>query len=328
MTLCFFVRLKTTLVAIAVGASALTAHADDYPSKPIKIILPVGAGGSSDQTIRIIGRALSDRWNQPLVIEARPGATGMIGAEAVAKSPPDGYTGLFASTTFVQAPALFPNIPYDFAKDFSPVSLTVGVTTALVVSVDSPIKSLTDYLAAAQDRAKPLTYGSVGLGSSPHIYGATLAKDANAAMVHVTYRSEPAIVTDIIGGHLDSCFLSIGTAAQLAKGGKLRALAVTGPSRSQLLPEISTFVELGYRRLDVSGWYGLLMPAGTPRSIVNKVAAGISEAMRMPEVRKSILDIGLEPLDSTPDSFTKFVLESHVKWRDLIKDNGISPQAR
>jgi tripartite-type tricarboxylate transporter receptor subunit TctC len=324
-------RLVVALLVMAVlgGSSNLfNAFAQDYPTKPIKIVLPVGAGGSSDQVIRVIGRVLSDRWNQPLVIESRPGATGMIGAEAVAKSPADGYTGLFASTTFIQAPALFPTVPYDYIKDFSPVSLTVSVTTALVVSNDSPIKSLDDYLAAAKDKDKPLTFGSVGLGSSPHIYGATLAKDANAAMVHVTYRSEPAIVTDIIGGHVVSCFLSIGTAAELVKSGKLRALAVTGPSRSRLLPNIPAFAELGYPRLDIAGWYGLLMPAGTPKPIVAKMASGINEAMQTPDVSKSIIDMGLEPLGSTPESFTKFIADAFVKWRDLIKDNGIQPQAR
>jgi len=299
--------------------SACVARAEDYPNKPIKIVLPVGAGGSSDQVLRVVGRALNDRWGQPLVIEARPGATGMIGAEAVAKAPPDGYTGLFASTTFVQAPALFTNVPYDYVKDFAPVHLTVSVTTALVVSADSPIKSLKDYIAAGQDTAKALTFGSVGAGSSPHIYGATFAKDSKTAMVHVTYRSEPAIVTDILGGHVDSCFV---------KAGKLRALAVTGPSRSQLIPEIETFLELGYPRLDIAGWFGLLMPAGTPKPIVDKVSTGINEALHTPEVRKSIVDMGLDPLDSTPESFSRFIEQAFVKWRGLINENGIASQMR
>jgi tripartite-type tricarboxylate transporter receptor subunit TctC len=321
--------LKWLVVAVTSGIlGASVAQAEDYPNKPIKIVLPVGAGGSSDQVLRVVGRALNDRWGQPLVIEARPGATGMIGAEAVAKSPPDGYTGLFASTTFLQAPALFPNVPYDYLKDFAPVHMTVSVTTALVVGTESPIKSLKDYIAAGQDKEKPLTFGSVGVGSSPHIYGATFAKDSKTAMVHVTYRSEPAIVTDILGGHVVSCFLSIGTAAELVKAGKLRALAVTGPSRSQLMPDIPTFVELGYRRLDIAGWFGLLMPAGTPKPIVDKVAGGINEALHTPEVRKSILGMGLDPLDSTPESFSQFIRQSFVKWRDLINENGIAAQMK
>jgi tripartite-type tricarboxylate transporter receptor subunit TctC len=318
------------LIAVVTSGilSACVARAEDYPNRPIKIVLPVGAGGSSDQVLRVVGRVLNDRWGQPLVIEARPGATGMIGAEAVAKSPADGYTGLFASTTFVQAPALFANVPYDYVKDFAPVHLTVSVTTALVVSADSPIKLLKDYMAAGQDTAKPLTFGSVGVGSSPHIYGATFAKDSKTAMVHVTYRSEPAIVADILGRHVDSCFLSIGTAAELVKAGKLRALAVTGPSRSQLLPDIETFVELGYPRLDIAGWFGLLMPAGTPKPIVGKVSTGINEALHTPEVRKSIVDMGLDPLDSTPESFSRFIEQAFVKWRDLINQNGIASQMR
>jgi tripartite-type tricarboxylate transporter receptor subunit TctC len=322
--------LGQRLIAVLTSASlsACVARAEDYPNKPMKIVLPVGAGGSSDQVLRVIGRALNDRWGQPLVIEARPGATGMIGAEAVAKAPADGYTGLFASTTFVQAPALFANVPYDYVKDFAPVHLTVSVTTALVVSADSPIESLKDYIAAGQNTTKPLTFGSVGVGSSPHIYGATFAKDSKTAMMHVTYRSEPAIVTDILGGHVDSCFLSIGTAAELVKAGKLRALAVTGPSRSQLISEIETFVELGYSRLDIAGWFGLLMPAGTPKPIVDKLSTGINEALHMPEVRKSILDMGLDPLDSTPESFSRFIEQAFVKWRGLIDENGIASRIR
>jgi tripartite-type tricarboxylate transporter receptor subunit TctC len=308
--------------------SACVARAEDYPNKPIKIVLPVGAGGSSDQVLRVIGRALNDRWGQSLVIEPRPGATGMIGAEAVAKSPADGYTGLFASTTFVQAPALFANVPYDYINDFAPVHLTVSVTTALVVSANSPIRSLKDYIAAGQDTAKPLTFGSIGVGSSPHVYGATFARDSKTAMVHVTYRSEPAIVTDILGGHIDSCFLSIGTAAEFVKAGKLRALAVTGPSRSQLIPEIETFVELGYPRLGIAGWFGLLMPAGTPKPIVHKVSTDINEALHTPELRKSIIDMGLDPLESTPESFSRFIKQAFVKWRDLINENGIASLTR
>jgi tripartite-type tricarboxylate transporter receptor subunit TctC len=323
-----FITFACTAMALLATLRSEAASADDYPSKPIKIILPVAAGGASDRVIRMVGRRLSDRWNQPFVIEAKPGATGTLGAEAVAKSPADGYTGLFASTTFIQAPALFPKVPYDYVKDFAPVSLTVGVTVVLVVSAESPLRTLKEYLAAADDPAKGINYGSVGLGSSLHIYGATLARDARAALVHVPYRGEPAIVSDIIGGHLHSSFLSITTAVELIKSGKLRPLAVVGAKRSPLLPDIPTFAELGYPRLDLLGWFALLMPAATPAPVVAKVSSAINEVVQEPDISTTIIDMGLEPVGSTPQQFSDVIARDFLKWRQLIQELGVtaSPQ--
>lgn len=322
-----FFWISSFVVLAASSVCGLSdAVADEYPSKPIKIILATGAGGSADQTIRVIGQALTQRWNQPLVIEARPGATGMIAAEAAAKSAPDGYTALFASTTFIQAPALFSKVPYDFIKDFAPVSRAVSVTTVLAVNANSPIKSLDDYIAAGRDPAKPIAYGSIGIGSSPHIYGAAFSKESKTAMTHVTYRSEPAQITDILGGHLDSAFLTPATATELVQAGKLRALAVTGPSRIQQMLETPTFVELGFPRLEIAGWFGLLMPAGTSKPIVVKMSTAITEVLNTPDVREKIIKMGFEPVNSTPEGFSRFILDDFSKWQAMIKDIGISLQ--
>lgn len=316
------------ILAVLAVVPAAHAQADDYPSKPIKIILPVGVGGATDRVIRMVGRRLTDRWNQPFVIEAKPGATGTLGAEAVAKSAPDGYTALFASTTFIQAPALFPKVPYDYVKDFAPVSLTTGVTVVLVVSGESPFHSLKDYIAAAQDPAKPLNYGSVGLGSSLHIYGEALARDAKSALVHVPYRGEQPVMTDIIGGHLDSSFLSITSTAELIKAGKLRPLAVIGSTRSQLLPNVPTFAELGYNRLDLLGWFGMLMPAATPKTVVDKMSKGIHDTLKEPDILQSIIEMGLEPVGSTPEQYAEAISRDFKRWQQLIQDTGVKAAAQ
>lgn len=322
--------VRAIVCALAVLSLALTtarAQTDEYPSKPIKIILPVAAGGASDRVIRMVGKRLSDRWNHPFVVEAKPGATGTIGAETVAKSPADGYTALFASTTFIQAPAMLAKVPYDYLRDFAPVSLTTGVTVVLVVSGDSPIHSLKDYLAAATTE-KPVTYGSVGLGSSLHIYGETLARDAKAAMVHVPYRGEQAVMTDIVGGHLVSSFLSITSTISLIRSGKLRPIAVIGSKRSQLLPDTPAFAELGYPRLDLLGWFGMLMPANTPKAVVAKMSTGIHDTLKEPEVNKTVVDMGLEPVGSSPDEYAAIIARDFHRWQQLIKEIDVKPAAQ
>lgn len=294
-------------------------QAQDYPAKPIKIILPVAVGGASDRVVRMIGNHLNEQWGQPFVIESKAGATGMLGAEAVMKSPADGYTALFASTSFIQAPALFPNAPYDYVKDFAPVSLTTGVTVVLVVSGDSPIDSLKQYLAAGTE-AKPINYGSVGLGSSLHIYGEALARDAKVHAVHVPYRGEQAVIGDIVGGHLNSSFLSITSTIELIRAGKLKPIAVVGSSRSPLLPNVPTFAEAGLARLDLLGWFGMLMPAQTPKPVVTKMSEGISMALAEPRIRNSVIEMGLVPVGSTPEQFSETIARDFPRWQQLIRE--------
>jgi tripartite-type tricarboxylate transporter receptor subunit TctC len=321
---CALIYASTALLIISTPAFT---QIDNYPLRPIKIILPVAVGGASDRVLRIIGKSLTDQWSQPFVIEAKPGATGALGAEAVAKSAADGYTALFASTTFIQAPSLLPKVPYDYVKDFTPVSLTTRVTVVFVVSTESPIHSLQDYLAAAASD-KPATYGSVGLGSSLHIYGETLARDSKAAMVHVPYRGEQGIISDLIGGHLDSSFLSITSTIELIRAGKLRPLGVIGFTRSPLLADVPTFAELGYDRLDLLGWFGMLMPAGTPHPVVAKMSLGIHDVLLEPSINSAIVEMGLEPIGSTPEEFTAVIGRDYLRWRQLIKEIAVIPEAQ
>jgi len=259
-----------------------------------------------------------------VVVENRLGATGMIGAELVAKSPADGTTALFASTSFIQAPALFPNAPYSL-DDFAAVSQVVGLAVVLVVGAESPYHTLQEYLAAAREGGKSINYGSIGIGSSMHIYGETLAKDAGARLVHVPYRGEAPSITDTVAGHLDSSFISVASGAPLIKTGKLRPLAVIGRTRTPVLPGVPCFVELGFPRLDLLGWYGVLVPAATPKPIVTKLSADIGAVMRQPDVVATIKGGGNEPIGSSPEEFTQLLRGDFAKWKQLVRDAGIKP---
>jgi tripartite-type tricarboxylate transporter receptor subunit TctC len=298
-----------------------------FPARPVRLVVTVSPGGAADATARLIASKLDAIWGQPVIVENRLGATGMIGAELVAKSPADGYTALFASTSFVQAPALFPDAPYDFARDFAPVSQIAGLAVVLVVGAASPYRTLQDYLAAAHQQRSPVTYGSMGTGSSLHIFGATLAKDAAANLVHVPYKGEAPALNDVVGGHVDSCFASVASAAPLIATGRLRALAVVGDKRVAMLPDVPTLVELGFPRLNILGWYGILVAAGTPQPIVAKLAADIAVVMKRQDVAKVILDGGNTPLATTPDQFRELLARDYRKWRQLIEEAGIKPPA-
>jgi tripartite-type tricarboxylate transporter receptor subunit TctC len=287
-------------------------------------VVTVSAGGGADSVARLLGAKLSPMWNLPVVIENRLGATGMIGAEAVAKSPADGYTALFASTSFIQAPALFPNAPYTL-DDFAAVSQVVGLAVVLVVGAESPYHTLQEYLKAAREGGKAINYGSIGIGSSMHIYGETLAKDSGARLVHVPYRGEAPSITDTVAGHLDSSFISVASGAPLINNGKLRPLAVIGRTRSPVLPDVPCFVELGFPRLDLLGRYGVLVPAATPKPVVTKLAADISAVMRQPDVVATIKGGGNEPIGSSSEEFTQLLRGDFAKWKQLVRDAGIKP---
>ena len=313
------------MACAAASGLAGPALAQDLPARPFRFIVTVSAGGGADSVARLLATKLAAIWNQPVVVENRLGATGMIGAEAVAKSPADGTTALFASTSFIQAPALFPNALYDIERDFAPVSQVVGLAVVLVVGADSPYRTLQDYLVAARQDGKSINYGSIGIGSSMHIYGETLAKDGKAHLVHVPYRGEAPSITDTVAGHLDSSFISLASGAPLIASGKLRPLAVIGKTRSPVLPDVPCFVELGFPRLDLLGWYGLLVPATVPKPIIARLSADIAAVVRQPDVAATIRDGGNVPVGSTPEEFSALLHGDFAKWKQLVQEAGIKP---
>ncbi len=283
--------------------------------------MPSPPASSPDRYTRYLAERLSQKWGVPVVVENKPGATAMIGTEYVAKQPADGYTLLSTFTSYVQAPILFPNAPYDPEKDFAPVTQTMLAEVIMEVRADSPWKTFAEVIAAA--KARRLSYGSFGNGSSFHIYGESVKRAMGVEMTHVPYKGEALILTDLLGGQIDVGFNSIGTALPQIKAGKVRAIALVGSSRSKALPEVPTFPELGVPKLNGGAWFGIFAPAGTPKPVVEKISADINFFLNQPEMQKWLRDQGLEPTGMTPDQFTQFIKSDLAKWRQLIGELGI-----
>lgn len=300
--------------------------AQAWPARPVKIIMPSLPAGSPDRVTRLIADKLSARWGQPVVVDYRPGATTVIGTEVAARAPADGYTLLSTFTSFVQAPALLAKVPWDPERDFVPVVQLIRSEVVLLVRSESPWKTLPEFIAAAKvakTAGAPLNYASFGNASSFHIYGEALKRGAAIDLTHIPYKGEAASITDLIGGQVTSSFNSIGTAMPHLKSGRVRALALVGAVRSKVLPEVPTFAEAGVPKLDTSGWFGMLAPAGTPRAIVDKIAADIAQVLAMPEIADNLRGQGLEPTGLGPDAFARFIREDLLRWKSLTQELGI-----
>ena len=309
------------LLWLCSGVGAQTAL--NWPTKPVKIIMPSLPAGSPDRVTRLVADKLAARWGQPVVIEYKPGATTVIGTDVVAKAAPDGYTLLSTFTSLVQAPSLLPKVPWDAERDFAPVVQLIRSEVVLLVRSDSPYKTLSEFIAAAKTakaKGEPLNYASFGNASSFHIYGEALKRGAGIDLTHIPYKGESASIVDLLSGQVVSSFNSIGTAMPHLKSGRVRALALVGSVRSKVLPEVPTFEEAGVARLDTSGWFGILAPAGTPRPILEKVAADTAQILALPDVTESLRGQGLEPTGLGPDAFGRFLHQDLGRWRSLIQE--------
>ena len=318
-----FVR-AVLCAALVVQASFAAAQA--WPTRPVKIIMPSLPAGSPDRVTRLIADKLSVRWGQPVVVDYRPGATTVIGTEVAARAPADGYTLLSTFTSFVQAPALLAKVPWDPERDFVPVVQFIRSEVVLLVRSESPWKTLPEFIAAAKlakTAGAPLNYASFGNASSFHIYGEALKRGAGIDLTHIPYKGEAASITDLIGGQIVSSFNSIGTAMPHLKSGRVRALALVGAVRSKVLPEVPTFAEAGVPKLDTSGWFGMLAPAGTPRAIVDRIAADVAQVLAMPEIADNLRGQGLEPTGLGPEAFARFIREDLLRWKTLTQELGI-----
>lgn len=320
--------------ALCAGVSAQTAApsaaakpADGFPHKAVTFVLPGPAGGGPDQVIRLLSEILATRWGVPVVVENKPGATGMIGADAVARAEPTGHKLLFTFTALVQAPAVFAKVPYDLERDFAPLTQVANAPVVLAVRADSPLRSLADYVAAGKRGHKPLSYGSFGTGSSYHIYGEALQRAQGLDLLHVPYKGEALAMSDLLGGQIDSTFVSVGTVAPQVRAGKIRALAVVSKVRSPALPDVPTFTESGVQGVDAVGWFGALAPAGTPPAVVAKLAADINAAVQTPALSARLRELGFDPVtDSNPQAFHQFLRTEATRWRKLIADAGVKPE--
>ena len=300
------------------------AQASDWPNKPIRWVVPFPPGGAMDAIARILGEKAAKTLGQPFVIENKPGAGGNIGADAVAKSPADGYTIMIVSIGMATNKPLYQKLTYDPVKDFAPVSLLAVVPNVLVTNSTQPnVKTVADVIAAARKDPGKLSYASAGNGTSIHLAGELFASMAKVDMLHVPYKGSGPAVTDLLGGQVDYMFDSITSAAPHIQSGKLRAIGVTTLKRSSALPNVPTIAEAGLPGYELSPWFAVYMPAGTPQPIVDKMNAALLEAMKLPDVQARFAAIGAEPIGSTPQQLATHLTAEMAKWGKVIQERGI-----
>jgi tripartite-type tricarboxylate transporter receptor subunit TctC len=315
--------LRALLIVLSLAA-ALPAAAQGWPSKPVKFIVPFPPGGTVDPLARLLGSKLGDALGQQFIVENKPGASGSIGAGVAAKSPADGYTFLFVFDTHAVNPSLIANLPFDTVKDLAPVMLVGTAPMAIVTHPSKPFKSFGDVVNAAKAKPESVSIGSIGNGSLGHLT-MTLVQQAGAFRVtHVPYKGGGPMTQDALGGQVD---LAIGTVALLAanvKGGKLRALAVTGDKRSHAMPDVPALAEQGFPGFSALAWWGVFAPAGTPRPIVDRFHAELVKALKLPDVNKTLTEtLGMDVQASTPEALQKFLLGEIARWGKVVKDNNI-----
>ncbi len=311
------------LLAIPVLTST-AVQAQTYPSRQITLIIPFAAGGSNDIVARAIGKQLSEAWGQPVIAENRPGAGGVIGAATVAASPPDGYTLLLVSTTFTINAAIKKSMPFDTARDFTPIAFVARSPLLFVASKDLPVKSAKDALALAKSKPDRITYASAGIGSINQIAAELIAQSAGVKLMHVPYKGGAPALNDLLGGHVDVYVSSMPQVQQLAQSGQVNALAVTSVKRAQLLPDVPTLDESGVPGFDLSSWWGIVGPAGMPPEVVNALNAEINTALNSPEIAKFMASEGAEAQAMTPQAFSDLIHTEIQRWTKVGHEANIS----
>jgi tripartite-type tricarboxylate transporter receptor subunit TctC len=318
--------MKTALLrglAALLLALAPFAFADDYPAKPIHFIVPYPAGGPLDTTARLLAQKVSASVNQAVVVENRPGAGGNIGAEVVAKSAPDGYTILMgAVATHAINPTLYSSIPYDPVKDFAPVTEVAWTPNVLVVNPKLPVHSVKEFIAYAKAHPGELNFGSGSTGSAGHLAGELFKTMAGVQMVHVPYKGAGPAMQDLIGGQIQLMFDNLASSLGQIHAGKVRALAVTTAKRSSLAPELPTIAESGLPGFDISTWFGIFAPGGTPRPIVDRLHDAFVDALHAPDVRATMKKMGAEPVGNTPEQFAAYIQSEAKKYAQVIRASG------
>jgi tripartite-type tricarboxylate transporter receptor subunit TctC len=313
-------------VALLLIAWAPAALGQGYPNKPVHIVVPFTAGSATDILARTFGQKLSEIWNQPVIVDNRPGAGGTIGAAVVAKAPPDGYTLLVHSAAQAYNPSIYPSLPYDTVKDFVAIAPLAGQPNVLVVAPSGGIKTVAELIAQAKQNPGQLNFGSAGTGSGTHINGEKFKLAAGIDVVHIPYKGTPEALTDTMAGRVTYFFSPISAALPLVRDGKLRALAVSTAKRSSVLPNVPTIAEAGLPGFDYSLWVGMFAPAGTPSAIVERIARDLRATAQAPDVKERLAALGAEPMPMTPPEFAQFVETEIVESAKVIKKAGIQAQ--
>ena len=317
-------RHLLALAAGIAGATALPLHAqpDAWPSRPIKLVVGYAAGGATDVIARLVAVKLGERLGQPVVVDNRAGANSNVGAEVVAKSPPDGYTlYVFTIANTINA-SLYARLGYDPQKDFEPIGLIAKIPNILVVNNNLPIKSIADYVRFAKASKDGITFASSGSGSSIHLSGEMFKMQTHLNMLHVPYRGSAPAVTDLLGGQVQSMFDNTPSALPHVQGGRLRAIAITSAKRSPLLPDVPTVAESGFPGFDVQSWFGLAAPAGTPKPVIDRLNAELNKVLAAPELRQRFQDLAASPEPGTPEQMRSFAAAETQRWREVVKTSG------
>ncbi len=310
--------------AVALGGAAALASwpargDDTYPSRPLRLVVPYPAGGGTDTIARLIGQPLSQAWKQPVVVDNKPGASGILGNDIVAKAAPDGYTLLLAITAMIQSPSLYRKMPYNVERDFLPVSLIARSSDLFVVPSRVPARTLAEFVALAKASPGKLSYGSYGNGTSAHLHGEQLKIRAGIDIVHIPYKGAAPLVSDVLGGQVDSAFVDVTSANSYLKSGKFRVLGITGTQRHTALPAVPTFAEAGLSGFEPNGWFGIFLPAGTPRPIADRLSAEVARITKQPDVAQRLTAMGLQPVASTPADLAAVVGNDTPKWAEIVR---------
>jgi tripartite-type tricarboxylate transporter receptor subunit TctC len=315
---------NVALALLAVVALAGGASAQPYPSKPVRFILPFPPGGPSDIVGRALSQKLGDQLGQQVVADNRAGAGGNLGMEVAAKSPPDGYTIVLASPTLAISPSLYKKLNYDPQKDLVPISMVANIPNIMVVHLSVPAGNLKEFIQLARRHPGKLNYGSSGAGSTTHLSSEILQNLTKTSMVHVPYKGQGLALVGLLSGQVDMGIMAVPSAISMVQAGKVRPLAVLSPARIASLPQVPTSKESGLENFEISVWFGVLAPAGTPRDIVVRLNTELARALAAPDLRERFASGGVEPATSTPEQFASFVRSETARYAKVIRDGNIT----
>lgn len=315
-------------VCVALGfavfaAAANVAFAQSYPTRPIRILVPGPAGGTTDILARLVGQRLTESLGQSVVVDNRPGASGFIAAETAARATPDGYTLLMAYAGLLAInPSLYKKLPYDPQKDFAPISVVASVTNMLVVQPQSQARNVRELINSAKQRPGKLNFGSAGVGTSTHLCGELFKSMAGIDVVHVPYKGQALALTALMGGQLDFIFIGMPSVLPQVRAGRLRALAVSSAQRSPAAPDVPTVAESGVPGFDATTWFGVLAPQRTPKPVVNRLYGEVAAMLRQQAIKQSLISQGADPVGNSPDQFSAFIGQEIKKWADVVARAG------
>jgi tripartite-type tricarboxylate transporter receptor subunit TctC len=316
-------RFWVFLVAVALAFGADAAFPQDYPNRPIRLIVPAAPAGAADTLSRLLGQKLGESWGTQVIVDNRVGAAGIVGMEAIAKAPNDGYTiGMGFAGTLAVNPSLYAKLPYDALRDYTPVALVAHSPLLLVVNPSVPANSVSELIALAKSKPGQLNYASNGSGSTQHLTVELLKSMTGINITHVPYKGSGQSNSDLVSGQVQMMMDNMVSLLPLARSGRVRALAVSTDRRSQAMPELPTLSEAGVPGYAAAGWYGVIAPAGTDPRIVAKLSAEIGRILRLKDVRERLLVLGSEPVGSTPEEFGAYIRAETVKWGKIVKDSG------